>query len=147
MLPALLLALAACGDDAPAVPAVSEARGFAALAPGAAAVVYFTLHNPTDRPLAVTAVDSPLFARVELHETVLADGVARMRRLDWPVLGAGTEFALEPGGRHLMLVGPHAPVAAGTRCPLNLHFADGGELALTVELAARTGTGPGDTPP
>ena len=49
-------------------------------------------------------VTSPEFGKVELHETTVEDGVARMRPLDSLVVPPGETVVLERGGKHLMLM-------------------------------------------
>ncbi len=41
---------------------------------------YLTLTNNTEETITITRVSSPSYASVELHETVVDDGIARMRR-------------------------------------------------------------------
>ena len=50
------------------------------------------------------AVTSPQFGAVEIHETKIEDGIARMRELDALVVPARGSVTLERGGKHLMLM-------------------------------------------
>jgi copper(I)-binding protein len=86
----------------------------------------------------VTAVRSPRFADVSLHETTLVDGVSRMRAIERLPVAAGGAAVLQPGGLHLMLMQPDAVLAEGERVPLVLVLADGSEVpaTLTVRKAA-----------
>ena len=54
-----------------------------------------------------------LMRSVELHETQLVDGVSRMRAVPELRIAAGRRAVLKPGGLHLMLMEPHAPLKAG----------------------------------
>ena len=72
-------------------------------------------------------------ARVEIHESLLVDGMSRMRPRDSIPVAPGATVKLEPAGLHLMLVGLKAPLVAGTRVPLTLVFRDAG--TITVELS------------
>ena len=90
---------------------------------------YLTLQNNTDGTLTITRVVSPQFGSVEMHESVLEDGVARMVRLDELEIGAGEKVTFEPGGKHLMLMRPVADLDSVT-----LEFYAGEFLLLTVNV-------------
>ena len=74
------------------------------------------------------------FARTELHETRVVDGVATMRQLDGLDLAPGASRVLEPGGMHLMLMGPERipPAGESVRCALLL--ADGERLGFEATV-------------
>lgn len=104
---------------------------------------YLTLSNHSDEPRALVRADSPAFGMVELHRTVLEDGMARMvpqKRIQIP---AGGQTQLKPGDYHLMLMKPQKPLKAGDSAALTLYFEDGSEL--TVEAEVRR-VGMGDMP-
>lgn len=46
--------------------------------PGTPAAAYFTLHNRTDQGLTLVGATSPDCQRVEIHRSVVEDGMARM---------------------------------------------------------------------
>lgn len=128
---------AACGGGNGGL-AVADAYGYPPLARGTAAVAYLTIRNTSDDDIVVNEFTSPLFAQVELHETSVEDGVARMRpvdRLQVPARGSAT---LAPGGMHLMLREPDSEIAAGVRVPLRAILSDGGRLEFDVVLETRS---------
>jgi hypothetical protein len=51
--------------------------------------------------------------RPEIHETVMENDMARMRRIPALTLAKGQQAELRPGGLHLMLMGLEAPLAPG----------------------------------
>jgi copper(I)-binding protein len=65
---------------------------------------FFVVTNNTDQSIRITEVTSPQFAGVEIHETTVTDGVARMRELDVLDIPAQGRVVLERGGKHLMLM-------------------------------------------
>lgn len=95
---------------------------------------YLTLRNTGKAPVRLTGVSSPDFARVELHRSVLKDGLARMRPVDSLVLPAGGEVRLEPGGYHLMLIQPARALGPGDTVQLRLRFSDGTDLCVNARL-------------
>ncbi|MGH1537629.1 MAG: copper chaperone PCu(A)C [Gammaproteobacteria bacterium] len=67
---------------------------------------YVTINNNTDQDRILTSAKSEQFNVVEIHRTVVVDGVASMRRqADLPI-PAGGSLVLEPGSYHLMLLTP-----------------------------------------
>src|SRR5690606_6750708 len=86
--------------------------------------------NPCGDAVAVVGASSPAFAEVTVHETVVVDGVSRMRELERLALPAHGEAVLQPGGLHLMLMQPVRALAEGERVPLLLELADGAQVQV-----------------
>ena len=88
---------------------------------------YFTLTNNASQAITITHITSPQFESVEMHESVIEDGMSRMYPLNDLMLPAGTSVIFEPGGKHLMLTRPHSAVDT-----ITLEFHAGKALVLTV---------------
>ena len=86
------------------------------------------IDNACKADVAVTAVRSPAFKDVSLHETALVDGVSRMRAIERLPVAAGKGVELKPGGLHLMLMDGTGPLREGQRVPLSLVLSDGTEV-------------------
>jgi hypothetical protein len=132
ILPALLVLIAACnGGDAPPVVVanveVTPPRPGAGMSAG-----YLDITNNSREPLVITHVTSPEFGKVELHETTVEDGVARMRPLDSLVVPPGETVVLERGGKHLMLMRP-----VDTPDVVTLSLYSGETLVVSVETPVR----------
>ena len=95
---------------------------------------YLTMHNNTDKDIRITRVTSAQYGSVEVHESTIEDGVARMRALPELVIPAHGAVTLERGGKHLMLMRP-----TGDTDSASLQFFDDDALLLTVSapLAAK----------
>ena len=111
---AVLAALLA--GSANACPGLAVEDGWIREAPPGAMMTagYARLVNTGKKTLTVDGARAPGFEGVELHHTVVEDGVSRMRegRLE---IAPGASAALAPGGWHLMLFGAeHAPKAGET---------------------------------
>lgn len=134
--------IAACGGTEGASTAgleVTEPR-LVLPPPGADnAAAYMRLHNRGETAVVLGALSSPRYGRVELHEMTHGDdGMMRMRRLDGLRIGPGESVALQPHGRHLMLMAPEGRPRAGDTVPLHIRYRLGEtprelELALPVE--------------
>ncbi len=101
----LVLLIAGCGQ--PQAPLVATGVDITRPMPGMRmGAAYFVLTNNTDEPIRITGVTSPQFAAVEIHETRIEDGIARMREIDALVVPPRGNVTLERGGKHLMLMRP-----------------------------------------
>ena len=100
-----VLCLAACG--APQPPLVASDVEITPPLPGRPmSAGYLVLTNNTHEDVRITRVTSPQFGAVEIHETTIEDGIARMRELPALVVPARGSVRLERGGKHLMLMRP-----------------------------------------
>ena len=108
-----------------AAPVIEDAW-LRATPPGAAmGAGYLVIDNTggaDDRLLAVAVEGVPA---VEIHRTVIVDGVARMRRAEPLDIASGQRIVLEPGGLHLMLMGLTEALAAGREVGIELLFESG----------------------
>jgi hypothetical protein len=102
--------------------------------PGANTAGYMTLANGGQAPIRITGVRSDGVERLELHETVIADGVASMRRIEVIEIPAGESVTLAPRGLHLMLIRP-GQLAEET--PVELVFSVEGQDDVVVEVPVR----------
>ncbi len=89
---------------------------------------YLSLTNNTGEAIRITGVESPQYESVQLHESILQDGVARMRAIPLLEIPARQTVTLQRGGKHLMLLRPTAASEAVT-----LQFLDGDSLLLSVD--------------
>lgn len=122
--------LSACGGDTgPALIAsnvvISEPLPSRAMSAG-----YLTLSNRTNSDMRISEVDSLQFGYIEMHESVLEDGVAKMRSIPVLLIPARTSVSLQPGGKHLMLMRP-----VGKPEKVTLNFYDGETLLLSVQAS------------
>jgi periplasmic copper chaperone A len=169
ILAAAVLMLAGCGDDdaadtgetadvadtddtaAAEMPAAHDAWVRMPAMGQTVAGGYVTFVNSADVDVQLTSVSSPL-ADAELHETVSDDdGVMRMQhRPEGFVVPANGEFAMAPGGAHVMLLGiDPLDMATLDEVELVFDFGDAGSLTVMAEIRRDTsmptpGHGDGD---
>jgi len=147
-LAALLMAVvSAAHAQAPnGLPVVSEAWARATPPNAANGVAYLTLTSPTAD--ALVGVSSPVASRAELHEMAMEGNIMRMRAVAGSIeLPAGKPVTLAPGGLHIMLMGPKAPLRQGQSVPLHLTFrnAPPQDVAARVEaMGAKAAPGGSD---
>ena len=98
---------------------------------------YATLSNAGDAPLTIQGAASAQYGDVSIHETVVVDGVSKMRALDEITLAPGAEVKLAPGGRHLMLMQPVSAPATGSEVGIDFILADGRRITASFAVRAR----------
>lgn len=89
---------------------------------------YLSITNNSDALVSITRVASPQYGKIELHESTLVDGVARMRPVESLEIAAGDTVTLERGGKHLMLMQP-----ADSLDNVTLNFYSGDALLVSIE--------------
>lgn len=144
MLSSLLLFAASSqptwADDAAAACAPAVRDGWIRLTPAEMPMHagFGTLENRCPAPAAVVAASSPAYAGIELHESLLEDGVSKMRPVPRLQIPAGAEVVLKPGGLHLMLMQPRASLQPGEQVQVELTLADGRKIQgrFSVRAAA-----------
>ncbi len=99
---------------------------------------FAVLRNAGDAPLTVRGAHAAGFGSVELHETKMEGGMARMRPLDDIRIAPGESVTLAPGGKHIMLMQPAHDPQAGEQVHIEFDGADGslGGADFTVRAAA-----------
>ncbi len=130
----IVLALAACAKSPSSGIAIEDAWSPAA-PPGAPALAVYAQIVPAQDDT-LLGVSSTAAANAELHATLEQDGVMQMRPVGPLPITARTTVTLEPGGMHLMLMGPREPVAAGGTIPVVFHFAKAGDVTVNAEVRA-----------
>lgn len=101
--------------------------------PGAAKVGggYLKITNTGSEPDRLLGGSSPVAARLELHRSTVADGIASMRPVEGGLeVRPGETVELAPGGVHLMLVDLKQPLKVGERIRVTLTFEKAGPVAM-----------------
>jgi copper(I)-binding protein len=104
-------------------------------------VVYLSITNNGPAEEILLGARSPAAGRVEVHQTVVSEGMARMRPMSQVVIAPGATARIEPGGVHFMLFDLKAPLSPGDRIPFILSFRGAGEVEIEVRVEARDTAG------
>lgn len=97
---------------------------------------YLTIanHGAADR---LTAVETAVAERVEIHLSVMSGGVARMNKVQGGLaVGRHQTVALKPGGAHLMLIKLKQPLKVGDKVPATLVFQKAGRVPVVFMVQA-----------
>ncbi len=104
----IVLLIAACSQE-PDPPLVASGLEVTRPMPGSGmSAGFLTLANNTDSPVRISEIRSDDFGRVEIHETRIENGNAKMLRLEELIVPAGGDVTLKRGGLHLMLMDPRS---------------------------------------
>jgi len=103
-----ILLVTACCNQKPAISDVNIENAWIREAPPNASMLagYATIKNNSEQDRTLRFAKSEHFKMVEVHETIVKDGVAKMRRQDNLAIPAGKSLVLKPGSYHLMLMNP-----------------------------------------
>jgi copper(I)-binding protein len=95
---------------------------------------YLTLDNGGEADTLVAASTDACGA-VELHTTVMTDGVMKMQMVEGGIdLPADGSVSLEPGGLHVMCIGKQVDFVAGEMIELTLDFAIADSQTIELEI-------------
>jgi copper(I)-binding protein len=99
---------------------------------------YLEIENETAHDRLATSMHCQEFDRVEFHQTVESDGIARMKHQQNLKIAADSELTLKPGGFHIMLFNPARRLQAGDQTQCSMSFDDGTtiDFGLIVKKAA-----------
>ena len=140
-LPAVLfLMLMPFMSTAMAEPAVVVEAQWVREAPPASTVLaaYMVLKNTTGTPRTVTRIDSPDFRNIQIHRTVMEDGIAKMHPVEKLQLPVNGSVVLEPGGLHLMLFEPLRSLRDGDSVVLVIHADIGDSVTVHAPVVRKT---------
>lgn len=103
--------------------------------PGAAAMAgYMILHNHGDSESSLVSAASPAFGSVQLHRTVMEEGMAKMVHQKAITVPAGGSVTFKPNDYHLMLMKPKQALKAGETVEVTLQFENGKSMTVPYEV-------------
>jgi copper(I)-binding protein len=133
-------ALAACGQ--PAETKVTGAWVRLPAVAGRPGAAYFTIEGGS-KPTSLLTVSAPFAIRTEMHESMAGHtGMMSMAPVKDVAVPANATVSFAPGGKHVMLFDIAPSLAAGSKAPLTLGFADGRKIGVQAVVV-----GAGDPEP
>jgi len=94
--------------------------------------IYGVLTNTGDEQLEVAAISTPVARSAEIHQSIEIDGLMRMREITPFFVPAGETVVLQPGSKHIMLMGIQAALKQGESFPLKLRLSNGDILDVEI---------------
>ena len=99
---------------------------------------YMTIENHSDEEIMLINATSPVFEKIEFHQTRYENGMATMNRQENIIIPAGDVLTFSPGGYHLMLFNNNLPITASDNLLISLEFANGIKKTVTAEIRKHT---------
>ncbi|MEO6690125.1 MAG: copper chaperone PCu(A)C, partial [Dokdonella sp.] len=110
--------------------------------PGANSVAgYATLKNTGDDTISILTVQSDAYRMTSLHETLLNEGISKMRELHRMKIAPGETIQLKPGGKHLMLMQPRREILVGDKVEMLFMLVDGSRIETYFDVVAAASGG------
>ena len=98
---------------------------------------YMTLVNVSSEEVTLTKVESDAYENIEVHEMKRVDGMMEMNEVTDLTIPANGQIQFEPGGKHLMLMGPKEHLTKGQQVNMTLTFKSGKKQTVIINVAAR----------
>lgn len=133
----LIILLGALGGSACVRDCAPEVRdGWIRLGPANMPMMagFGRIENRCPTPITITSASSAAFSDTSLHETRIVGGMSRMREVSELRVAPDDAVVLKPGGLHLMLMQPRAPLKAGSRIAVEFELSDGRKLLGEFEV-------------
>ena len=96
--------------------------------------VYFTLHNNTSSTVQLVAANIASTDTVEIHQSIVENGLMRMRPQKSVFIEAGHMLSFEPGSHHLMVKGLQSSLALDDSLLFKLEFASHPPITGTAHV-------------
>ena len=100
---------------------------------------YMIVENNTKQELVLTGASSPAFGMIELHHTVIENGMARMMQQKAIKIPANSTFAFKPKSYHLMLMQPRRQLNEGDKVRITLKFSNYRNVSATFPVRKAAG--------
>jgi copper(I)-binding protein len=100
---------------------------------------YMIVENKTGKELVMTGASSSMFGSIEMHHTIVKDGMARMVQQKSITIPANGKFTFKPKGYHLMLMMPKKELHQGDKVKITLQFSN--HKSITETFRVRQGGG------
>ena len=98
---------------------------------------YMTLVNTSDGEVTLLTVESDAYKTIEVHEMIVVEGMMEMREVEDLSIPANGQIRFEPGGKHLMLMGPKEHLTTGQTVDMTLTFKSGKKQTVSIQVAAK----------
>lgn len=106
-------------------------------------VAYMTIVNRGATDQIIVSVESTDYERIELHRSVIKDGMSTMEAIGEVKVPANGRLEFAPTGLHLMLIGPRRPQAVDGHVEIVLRLSSGEEVDVSAVIRRRDDAGHG----
>ena len=93
--------------------------------------------NKSADAVTITSISSPQFNIVEIHETAIINGIARMVKIETLTIPEHQSVARKPGGKHRMLIDPKKFITEGEEINLIIELSRNETVTLSTSAVSR----------
>jgi len=101
--------------------------------PNSSAAAFMNIHNHTGEEVALVGADTESASRIEIHESMISNGVAKMKEREAVSISAGETLVLAPRALHLMLLEP-VDLSEGDEVQIELRFEPGQRVKVQAPV-------------
>ena len=95
---------------------------------------YMEVTNTGEVTRSIIGVSASDYAMAHIHQSLEKDGVATMMSMHQLDIKPGQTVIFKPGGMHVMLMKPSAPLELGGSVEFEVEFANGETLPITATV-------------
>jgi len=99
---------------------------------------FMVFQNSSNKDINITEISSPDFGHVEMHLSVIVDGVAKMLPQKQLTIPANGQLVLKPGSYHLMLFNAKRALKSGDVAAIDITMSDGNRFSTRVLVKKST---------
>lgn len=104
--------------------------------------VFLTIKDKGTAGDKLLSASSPVADKLEVHETIMDNGVMKMREVKGLEVTPAKPTTLAPGGYHIMLMNLKQPLKEGDHFPVTLTFEKAGAVTATATVTKAGGSMP-----
>ena len=98
---------------------------------------YANIKNNSNEGITIESINSPDFKLVEIHETIINDGIARMIEIENLFIPQNDAVLLERGGKHFMFFEPTSSISIGHEIKLSIGLSNDSNIDIMVPAKSR----------
>jgi len=95
---------------------------------------YMAINNISTKDLRLISATSSVTDRIEIHEHTMANGLMRMRQVEYVDISAKDTVLFQPSGLHLMIFDLKQPLKAKENITITLHFDDQSSIDVNYTI-------------
>jgi copper(I)-binding protein len=98
---------------------------------------FTNITNNSPDTITINSISSPQFNIVEIHETIMNNGIASMIKINTLTILEKQSVSLKPGGKHLMLIDPVKRISEGEEIRLIFELSNNETMTLNTSAISR----------
>ncbi len=102
--------------------------------PDLTTAIYLTINNTSPTTIQLTGASTAVSDTIEIHQSLLENGIMRMRPAEMVNIAPQSTLAFQPGGHHLMVKGLQQKLTLGDSLQITLRFKNGAAIQAVAQV-------------